>query len=200
VSLLHRKSVPPAFPPPIFSQAMLSGGDPFKAGGFTPGYPTDIRTYYSPVDDVHGALLATIKSARHSIIVGMYGWDDPELQAAILEKMKDGDVYVQLTLDKTQASGKHEKELLQLASFPATSVAIGQSEKHAIIHIKCLVVDNAVLVTGSTNWSAGGEDKQDNACVIISDAYVAGEASSRISAIHANILTQTTHQAVKLRR
>jgi phosphatidylserine/phosphatidylglycerophosphate/cardiolipin synthase-like enzyme len=161
--------------------------DKFKTGGFIKGYPANIRTYWSPVDDVHGAILDAIKSAKHSLVIGMYGYDDPELQDAILEKMKDENVFVQLTLDSTQAGGKHEKALLDEANFPATSIAIGRSEKHAIMHLKCLVIDNAVLITGSTNWSAGGEDKQDNACIIISDAYVAGEATSRISAIHSNM-------------
>ena len=161
--------------------------DPHKTGGFVDGYPSNIRSYYSPVDDVHGAILDVVKSAKHSLVVAMYGWDDPDLQNAILEKMNDENVYVQLTLDSSQAGGTHEKQLLAGASFPATSIAVGRSEKGAIMHLKCLVVDNAVLVTGSTNWSAGGEDKQDNACVIISDAYVAGEATSRISAIHTNM-------------
>jgi phosphatidylserine/phosphatidylglycerophosphate/cardiolipin synthase-like enzyme len=161
--------------------------DPHKTGGFVDGYPANIRSYYSPVDGVHGAILDVVKSAKHSLVVAMYGWDDPDLQNAILEKMKDENVYVQLTLDSSQAGGVHEKELLSNAGFPSTSIAVGRSEKGAIMHLKCLVVDNAVLVTGSTNWSAGGEDKQDNACVIISDAYVAGEATSRISAIHTNM-------------
>ncbi|GAP53536.1 phospholipase D [Arthrobacter sp. Hiyo6] len=171
--------------------------DAHKTGGFTPGYPTNIRTYYSPVDDVHGALLDVIKSARHSLVVAMYGWDDDELQAAVLEKVNDENIYVQFTLDSSQAGGKHEKTLLAALTAPATSVAIGRSEKGAIQHLKCLVVDNAVLVTGSTNWSDGGETKQDNACVIISDAYVAGEATARISVIHANML-QKSNVTLKL--
>lgn len=162
--------------------------DPHKVGGFTPGYPANIRTYYAPVDDLHGAILDAINSARHSLIIAMYGWDDPELQAAVMAKVNDANCYVQFTLDSSQAGGTHEKVLLAALNAPATSVAIGRSEKGAIMHLKCLVIDNAVLVTGSTNWSGGGEDKQDNACVIISDAYVAGEASSRIAAIHANML------------
>lgn len=161
--------------------------DTHKTGGFTSGYPENIRSYYSPVDDVHGALVDVIKSARHSLVVAMYGWDDDELQAAIMEKVNSEHVYVQLTLDSSQAAGKHEKTLLAALNAPATSIAIGRSEKGAIMHLKCLVIDNAILVTGSTNWSEGGESKQDNACVIIEDAYVAGEATARISAIHANM-------------
>jgi phosphatidylserine/phosphatidylglycerophosphate/cardiolipin synthase-like enzyme len=165
-----------------------TGRDPHKTGGFVPGYPANIRTYYSPVDDVHGAILDLVKAARHSLVVAMYGWDDDELQAAILEKAHDPSIYVQLTLDSSQAGGVHERKLLAAWDAPGTSIATGRSEKGAIMHLKMLVVDNAVLVTGSTNWSQSGEDKQDNACVIVSDPYVAGEASARISAIHANML------------
>lgn len=164
--------------------------DPFKTGGFPIGYPTNIRSYYSPVDKVHEALLSVVNNAKHSLIVAMYGWDDPDLQEAIIEKMKDENVYVQLTLDSSQAGGLAEKKLLALAEFPANSIAIGRSEKGAIMHMKCLVADNAILVTGSTNWSGGGENKQDNACVIISDAYVAGEASARISVIHSTMVNK----------
>lgn len=173
--------------------------DPYKIGGFCVGYPTNIRSYYSPVDDVHGAILAVINDAKHSLVVAMYGYDDPDFQAAILAKMKDPNIYVQLTLDSSQAGGVHEKQLLNAAAFPANSIAIGRSERGAIMHMKCLVADNAVLVTGSTNWSAGGEDKQDNACVIISDAYVAGEATSRISAIHTSMLQQEAKHAAAAR-
>ena len=174
-----------------YCQVAIGQVDPHKTGGFVDGYPQNIKTYYSPVDDVHGALLDVVKAAKHSLIVAMYGWDDAELQSAIMEKVHDENVYVQLTLDSSQAGGTHEKALLAALDAPATSVAVGRSEKGAIMHMKCLVVDNAVLVTGSTNWSDGGESKQDNACVIVYDAYVAGEASARISAIHANMIAKS---------
>lgn len=164
--------------------------DPHKVGGFTPGYPANIRTYYSPIDDVHGALLDVIKSAKHSLVVAMYGWDDNEIQDAIMEKVKSENIYVQFTLDSSQAAGSHERVLLAALNAPATSVAIGRSERGAIQHLKCLVIDNAIVVTGSTNFSTSGETLQDNTCVVISDAYVAGEAAARISAIHANMLNK----------
>lgn len=170
--------------------------DRFKTGGFNEHYPRNMRSYYSPVDDVHGAILDAIKSAKHSLVIGMYGFDDDEFQSAILDKLKSKNVFVQLTLDKSQAGGVHERTLLAAAQYPSNMVAIGNSEKHAIMHLKCLVVDGAKLITGSTNWSTSGETKQDNVAIIIDDAYVAAEASSRISAIHANMLADAKKKKI----
>ena len=49
-------------PPAQFQWDELSR---FKAGGrFLDGYPADVRTFYSPVDDVHGVLVACSPARR----------------------------------------------------------------------------------------------------------------------------------------
>jgi phosphatidylserine/phosphatidylglycerophosphate/cardiolipin synthase-like enzyme len=156
----------------------------------TPGYPANMRTLYSPVDDVHGALVYMFNLATTSLIVMDYGFDDLDLATIIQRKLIQEHVYVQLTLDKVQAAGAHESKILARMNYPASSIAIGQSEKHAIIHTKLAIIDGVYVVTGSTNWSESGETKQSNALVVIADAHVAAEARARADITHANIINE----------
>jgi phosphatidylserine/phosphatidylglycerophosphate/cardiolipin synthase-like enzyme len=76
-----------------------------------------------------------------------------------------------MSLDSTQAAGKAERDLLAswLNDKPGNGIAIGHSEKSAIMHLKMVIIDGVDVVTGSTNWSEGGDTKQDNQMTVIHD-------------------------------
>jgi hypothetical protein len=79
--------------------------DVYKRNGAAPGheYPTNLRTFYSPIDDVHGALKAVIGSCQRSLVLAMYGYDDDELAELVAHLLDDPAIHCQITLDKSQA-------------------------------------------------------------------------------------------------
>jgi phosphatidylserine/phosphatidylglycerophosphate/cardiolipin synthase-like enzyme len=166
----------------------------YKAEGrFLDGYPDDQRTFFSPRDNVHGLLVALMGSAQHSIVVNMFGYDDDELNQIIQSKLADEKIYVQMSLDRTQASGVHEKQILAKWSNDAfgNSIAIGTSSVHnAISHLKIVIVDGVYTVKGSTNWSLSGEQQQDNELTLSRNAVIAAETRAILDLNHDFMLKQ----------
>src|ERR1700745_4301624 len=99
---------------------------------FLDGYPDDQRTFFAPRDDVHSLLVALLSSAQHSIVVNMFGYDDDELNSIIKAKLEDKKVFVQMSLDRRQAAGVHERQILAKWHNNAfgNSIAIGSSSVH----------------------------------------------------------------------
>lgn len=163
-----------------------------KRGGYPIGYPGNMRRFFAPQDDVHGALTYAVKSATISLAVAMYGWDDDELDQLFRDAWQQENLPVQICLDKTQAAGTHEKELL--AKWPqdqiGNRIVIGQSVKHAISHTKLCVVDGILTIQGSTNWSLAGEEKQNNEMTIVWDPIFAAETRSKIDLTHDEMVKQ----------
>src|SRR5664280_510514 len=76
------------------------------------GDPANMRTFYSPEDYVPQVLQSVISSVSKSIVVAMYAFDDDVLAAMLDTALKNPAIFVQITLDQSQAIGVHEKELL----------------------------------------------------------------------------------------
>lgn len=125
---------------------------------FYAGESPDYRTFLVGRDDVHGVLKYLLARCSKSLRLSMFGYDDDELNEIIMGLIKNHHVFVQGTLDKSQAGGVHERKIL--ATWDAatrSSFAIGQSATHQILHTKGAVLDGVVSFEGSTNWSASGE-------------------------------------------
>jgi len=170
--------------------------DAFKVTSPPSGYPTNMRTFYSPQDHVPQVLQSVVSSVSKSIVVAMYGFDDDVLAAMLDTALRNPAIYVQITLDQSQAAGLHEKDLLAKYANDMTgnSVAIGQSEKGAIMHRKMVIVDGLWRISGSTNWSTSGETLQDNELTVIRDAMVCAEARPILDIEHDSALK---HMAAK---
>ena len=188
------RTAPPSGPAAILGRHDLAIADLdiFKVTAPPVGYPANMRTFYSPEDYVPQVLQSVISGAARSIVVAMFGYDDDVLAAMLDTALKNPAIYVQITLDKSQAAGVHEKDLLAKYANEMTgnSVAIGNSERGAIMHRKMVIVDGLWRISGSTNWSASGETLQDNELTIIRDAVVCAEARPILDIEHDSALKQ----------
>ena len=171
----------------------------FKAAGsFPTDYPADTLTFYSPRDPgVHEVILWTLLQAQHSIVLSIYGLDDPEAVAIIVKATLNPEIYVQINLDSSQAGGVHERELLKMFNHDlfGNSIAVGRSVKGAISHLKLLVVDGLYVVDGSTNWSTSGETKQDNQLTLSRERPRCAEARAIADLAHDSMLMQMATKA-----
>lgn len=127
----------------------------------TPGFG-DHYLFFAGRDDVHGILLYLLRSETMGLKMNMFGYDDDELNEAIMELLRNPDVAVQGTLDKSQAAGAHERAILAAdeATDPAfyNSFVVTESATGQISHTKGgVLLGQGLGWEGSTNWSASGE-------------------------------------------
>lgn len=131
-------------------------------GVLTPGFG-DHYLFFVGRDDVHSILLELIQKETLEFDMNMFGYDDQGLNDAILNLFKNPNVFVQISLDKSQAAGAHEKAIIDAdqAKDPkdfSSSFTILESATHQISHTKGgVLVSQGIWFEGSTNWSASGE-------------------------------------------
>lgn len=122
----------------------------------------DVHLFYVGRDDVHDILKYILSRVSVSLYLNMFGYDDPELNAILMDLAVDPTVTMLVTLDSSQAKGLTERGILNqdlLKNAPAfnTHFAIGESPTHQITHTKGFAADGRVALEGSTNWSQSGE-------------------------------------------
>jgi phosphatidylserine/phosphatidylglycerophosphate/cardiolipin synthase-like enzyme len=155
-------------------------------------------------DHAHECLVALHRMTTLSIVDTMFGYDDDELDQLIRDKLDDEHIFVQLSLDKSQSTGAHEKEILAKWSGDAqansVAVAVGTSAAGAIAHMKAGVLDGRIVFDGSTNWSASGEGEagakaQNNSLVVFDSHPVAARYRTQLDIDHDTMLKQMAKRA-----
>jgi hypothetical protein len=169
-----------------------------QAEAFPHGYSRDYLTFYAPRDQgVHQVLLWALLQAKSSVAINMYGFADGHMVSLLRHYAHDPKMIVTLSLDSSEAGSGSEPELLEKLKndLGGNSIAIGRSEKGAISHDKLMVVDGLYLITGSTNWSFGGEVEQDNQLTLARDPIACAEARAVIDLDHDLMLKKMAAKA-----
>lgn len=124
------------------------------------------NVYVSP--GVRQHILPEIQWAEKSIDVAMYAFTDSDLAWALVRARERG-VEVRVCLDKEPAAGKYSKSRF----LAGRGLAVRLHQGGGLMHHKFAVIDGRVVVTGSYNWTASAEAKNDENALIVVDPAIA---------------------------
>jgi phosphatidylserine/phosphatidylglycerophosphate/cardiolipin synthase-like enzyme len=133
-----------------------------------PFHPTSVEVYFSPKGGATEACIAAIAAAKTTISVQAYSFTSQPIAAALVAAKKRG-VTIAVILDRSQKTANYsEADFLAHAGVPTFIDA-----KHAIAHNKIIVIDSAVVVTGSFNFTKAAESSNAENLLVIHDPKLA---------------------------
>jgi len=147
---------------PVVAERAASGGeeDPLLVFFTDPQYPDNPADRQGGLDK---ALAADIARAQFTVDVAAYDFDLQSVADALVEAHESG-VRVRLVTDSDNAE---EPAVRQLKS---AGIEVVEDEREAIMHNKFVVIDEAIVWTGSWNLTESGTYRNNNNAVrIVSD-------------------------------
>jgi phosphatidylserine/phosphatidylglycerophosphate/cardiolipin synthase-like enzyme len=129
-----------------------------------------IETYFAPEDAVQARLVELVNQAEKKIDFLVYSFTSDELAEAFLAAQSRG-VKIRGVMDKAQAAnagGEYER-------FVENELNVRLDGEHGSLHNKVLIIDGEIVVTGSYNFSANAEERNDENLLVIHDAVLASE-------------------------
>ncbi len=144
----------------IGSAALAADSGPFN--------PSRVDVWFSPSGGCTEACVAAIDGAKKTIYVQAYSFTSAPIAQALVNARTRG-VAVKLILDKSQKT-EHYSE----ADFAAhAGIPVWIDSKHAIAHNKIMVIDEAVVITGSFNFTKAAESNNAENMLVIHDKALA---------------------------
>ena len=122
------------------------------------------KVYFSPRGGCQQAIIIEISKAAKTIDIAMYAFSSREI-AQELVSAKDRGVKVRMVLDKAQETQTYSKSRFFLKKGFEVKYHTGSG----LMHNKFAILDSKALITGSFNWTAGAEEKNDENLLIMTD-------------------------------
>lgn len=131
--------------------------------GFTPwehpepeGYTTGIFTLSFSPDKSEKALIELINDARESIYVALYGFDNENIEEALLEAWWHRNIDLQMITEYDAEDEGGWENMIEAGSWPyERGFPVHMRNTGGIMHNKYFIVDGRYVVTGSTNLTQG---------------------------------------------
>jgi len=152
--------------------------DRFGPGGrqptASPGATVDgmrIETYFSPEDNIAEHILSAIQNAHESIYFLAYSFTADDLGEAMRQRAAEG-LQVAGVMDEEQIGSNQGTEY---DAFMQAGMDVRRDGNKGQMHQKVIIIDRAIVITGSYNFTASAEEDNDENVVIIYDPEVVSQ-------------------------
>jgi phosphatidylserine/phosphatidylglycerophosphate/cardiolipin synthase-like enzyme len=125
-------------------------------------------TSFSRTQDTSALLQEWIGKANESIKAMLYLITQDELAEAVIKAHNRGiDVAIIIDDDWVSSSGSDYQAILD------AGIDIRDDHRSGLLHHKVVIIDEYILMTGSYNWSASAEDRNDENLIILKSRTLA---------------------------
>jgi phosphatidylserine/phosphatidylglycerophosphate/cardiolipin synthase-like enzyme len=124
--------------------------------------------YFTPPANAAAAIVKAIDDSEREVLVQAYGFTHNAIAQALIRAHQRG-VEVRVLLDrKSQSSNRYVMEVLSDAQ-----IELRQDGKHAIAHNKVMVIDRAIVITGSFNFTNSAATRNAENFLVLKSADLA---------------------------
>jgi len=122
----------------------------------------DIEIYFSPNGGAAAAVGREIDAAKKSVHLLAYSISEHRITKALIDAKTRG-VEVRLIIDPSQKTAAYSTAARASAAGVPTSI----DKAHALMHNKVAIIDQAVVITGSMNFTASGDRQNAENTIIL---------------------------------
>jgi phosphatidylserine/phosphatidylglycerophosphate/cardiolipin synthase-like enzyme len=131
---------------------------------------TEIRTLFAPEDHVMEAVIEAVSEAQESIRFMAYSFTDEALGAEMMARASAG-VLVEGVFEARGA----ESEYSQYLPLQEAGLQVWKDGNPAVMHHKVIIIDRAIVITGSFNYSTSADKSNDENLMIVYDPQIAAK-------------------------
>lgn len=164
---LRRQLAPPSPATMEMAAALLREETASAAQNLKRELGVSAEVAFSP-GDAEKLVVRTLASAQKSIRLAAYSFTSPAVAKALVDAHKRG-VDVRVILDKSNETGRYSG----LTHLRNTGIPVTLITRYAIMHNKFMVIDGAVVQTGSFNYTSAATTRNAENVVVLHDARAA---------------------------
>lgn len=129
----------------------------------------DLETYFSPDDNVSARILELLMSAQESVYFLAYSFTSDDI-AQVMRSKREAGLIVKGVMDSEQAKTNQGSEF---DLFRQKGLDVRLDGGKGLMHHKIIIIDRSIVITGSYNFTASAEERNDENLIVIFSPEVA---------------------------